>query len=205
MTEFRIPHCGQSSGCVGICHVPPFECPAWPQRAGPTKQKPFLRLWPAPMPTSFEAAAAISYTTRKANRDSVFACLFASRSLQREGEGAARLHRAAPLTKDCRARTITMAEATNITNPPCLLPCPFCGGAAEVGKLTTGHTSIWCSVCRAEGSRRAADVFAAWNRRAAPPSPQTVAERRHAAAMAKGVTCPKATGCAICWPSKVQS
>ena len=56
------------------------------------------------------------------------------------------------------------------------LPCPFCGGDAVWSQLTTGHWTILCSQCRAEGPRNEADWLSAklaapWNTRAPTASP----------------------------------
>ena len=64
-----------------------------------------------------------------------------------------------------------------------LLPCPFCGGAAEisVGEHSFNGAKVICTNCFAEGTLFGADAaqgcshvseaIAAWNRRAAPAIP----------------------------------
>ena len=54
---------------------------------------------------------------------------------------------------------------------PELLPCPFCGGQADIGQVDDVWFIVTCVSCEADGSIQHGpdDAAATWNRRTAPP------------------------------------
>ncbi|WP_314435820.1 Lar family restriction alleviation protein [Massilia timonae] len=77
---------------------------------------------------------------------------------------------------------------------PNLLPCPFCGGAAELRKTPNMHmiecVNADCSSNPDVLQVLKHDAIAAWNRRATPPSPSTAPTK---------CTCPSGLG-SLSWP-----
>lgn len=75
----------------------------------------------------------------------------------------------------------TASETNGITSEVTLLPCPFCGGEAELYSTVPTHGGFWWCVCRDCGASTSfgseAEAIATWNTRAEDTASTEMAQR----------------------------